>query len=426
MALCTIGLSTYAQKKAVNFVKTNGKTFTINGKPYYYVGANYWYGSLLASKVEEGDRKRLIKELNILKAAGVTNLRVLAGAEGPDNEPSRVSKGLQLSKGQYNSKLIDGLDFLLAEMKKRNMYVVLYLNNTWEWSGGYAQYLNWNGYGPIPYPSIKPNTWAQFMKYGSQFHSCEPCMSQYEEFIKYVVTRTNTYNGIKYTEDPTIMSWEIANEPRALNNENIPAFEKWISRTAAYIKSLDKNHLVTTGSEGAAGCENSIELFERIHNNANIDYLTVHIWPKNWGWLNPNDIPGSVDISIAKTNEYIDQHLQVAEKLNKPLVFEEFGLPRDKHTYSLDDKTTCRDKYYENAFEQVVSSIKSGKAMVGCNFWAFGGTARPNPKNIYWKKGDQLMGDPPQEEQGLNSVFDTDQTMKLVKTYSKKIKQAVK
>jgi mannan endo-1,4-beta-mannosidase len=33
-----------------------------------------------------------------------------------------------------------------------------------------------------------------------------------------------------------------------------------------------------------------MELFERIHADPNIDYLVMHIWPKNWGWLDVSDI----------------------------------------------------------------------------------------------------------------------------------------
>ena len=36
---------------------------------------------------------------------------------------------------------------LLAEMGKRQMHAVLYFNNSWEWSGGYGQYLEWAGEG---------------------------------------------------------------------------------------------------------------------------------------------------------------------------------------------------------------------------------------------------------------------------------------
>jgi mannan endo-1,4-beta-mannosidase len=76
------------------------------------------------------------------------------------------------------------------------------------------------------------------------------------------------------------MAWEVANEPRIWNVENEKAFTNWLNEVASTIKSIDKNHLLTTGSEGKAGSNDDIAAFERTHNNPNIDYLTMHIWPK--------------------------------------------------------------------------------------------------------------------------------------------------
>lgn len=415
---CLLTVWLQAQKKN-DFIQVHDGIFYEGKTPYYYIGANYWYGGILASTGEGGDRARLEKELDLFQKCGINNLRILVGAEGPDNEPSRVTPTLQTAPGKYNDTLLDGLDFLLAELKKRDIRAVLYLGNSWEWSGGYAQYLNWNGYGTIPYPNLPQYSWPDFLKYVNEFHkSCDVCKEQFSDYVEFILSRTNRYTNVKYVDDPTIMTWEIANEPRAFSKENFPSFEKWIKDTAALIKSLDSNHLVTTGTEGQWGCEGSMEVFEKIHADSNVDYLTMHIWPKNWGWLDPNDIAGTIDKSIKLTNEYMDNHVAIAKKLNKPLVLEEFGLPRDHHTYSLDDKTVNRDKYYENAFGIVSKNAEEKGHLAGCNFWAFGGTARPVKGQAFWKKGDDLMGDPPQEEQGLNSVFDRDSTMKLIKKYT--------
>ena len=408
------------------FVTVKDGMFLTGDDPYYYIGVNYWYGAIIASEGEYGDRERLIRELDHLRKIGVNNLRILAGAEGPDGEPFRVTPALQLAPGEYNEALLDGLDFLLAEMKKRGQYAILYLTNSWDWSGGYAQYLNWNSYGPIPYPSVPPNTWPQFITYAAQFHGCDKCREQYADHVKFMLGRTNAYTGMKYTEDETIMTWEIGNEPRAFSNENIPAFEKWISEVAALIKSLDPNHLVTTGTEGRHGCEQSMEVFERIHSDPNIDYLTMHIWPKNWGWLNIKDIGSTIDASIEKTNLYMQDHITVAERLNKPLVLEEFGLPRDHHGYSPDESTVYRDRYYRNAFDQLLDQARTGGVLAGVNIWTYSGEGRPVKDQIYWKAGDDYLGDPPVEEQGLNSVFDTDSTIDLIAGYNRKLKELLR
>ncbi|MDT8401466.1 MAG: cellulase family glycosylhydrolase [Bacteroidales bacterium] len=402
------------------FVNVDEGIFIRDGKPYYFIGANYWYGAILGSEGQYGDRERLTVELDHLKSIGVDNLRVLVGAEGPDGEPTRVTPALQLAPGEYNEDLLDGLDFMLAEMKKRDQYAILYLTNSWEWSGGFSQYLNWNGYGPIPYPTLPGNTWPGFMKYAGQFHGCDQCIMQYHEHVRLILGRSNKYTGVKYVEDPTIMTWEIANEPRAFGKENLPAFMDMIASTASLIKEIDSNHLVTTGTEGLHGCEYSMEAFRKIHSDPNIDYLTMHIWPKNWGWMDPSGVGSGMDTSLSKTNRYMSDHIDVARDLNKPIVFEEFGMPRDEYGFSPDEGVAYRDIYYENAFDKLLEHVENRDVMGGCNFWAYSGKGRSGGESIFWEAGDDYLGDPPQEEQGLYSVFDSDtSTINLIEKYNR-------
>jgi mannan endo-1,4-beta-mannosidase len=391
----------------------------MNQKPYYFIGTNFWYGAILGSKGQGGDRVRLIKELDFLKSNGIENLRVLIGSDGENGVASKVEPTLQIKPGVYNDSIFDGLDFLLAEMGKRKMMAVLYFTNSWEWSGGYSQYLNWAGKGKNPIPS--EDGWPVYMNYVKQYASCHKCENILKKHILKVISRTNRYTNIKYINDPAIFAWEIGNEPRAFSDENKPLFVAWLKDISAYIKFIDKNHLLTIGSEGVHGCEEDVHLFEQIHSDVNIDYLTVHIWPKNWGWLDVKNMQGSLQNCITKTEECIDEHIMVARKLSKPLVLEEFGFPRDHHLYTLSDSTTLRDAYYTSVFAKVLQSSKQNDVLTGCNFWSWGGFARPNSKHVFWQKGDDYLGDPAQEEQGLNTVFNSDATVKIVKKYVLKI-----
>lgn len=423
--LSVLFISSCTQKsKIIPFVKVENGHFTVDGKPYYYIGTNFWYGAILGSEGRGGNRNRLLKELDLMKANGIDNLRVLVGADGENGIPNRVTPTLQLMPGVYNDTLLVGLDYLLAEMGRRNMKVVLFLNNSWDWSGGLVQYLQWNGYKNAPVLG-EENGWAKYQAYTTQYYECDSCKLQFFDHIRVILNRVNSISKIAYTDDPAIMSWEIANEPRVFSAKNKPLFADWIKETSALIKSLDKNHLVTTGSEGQMGSEGDMDLYQRIHNDANIDYLTIHIWPKNWSWIKPDSIPQTVGAAIMKTNDYILKHQELAKKMAKPLVIEEFGLPRDNHKYDLENPTTARDRYYTNIFDLVLNSARTTGEIAGCNFWAYGGLARPRTDRVFWHPGDDLMGDPGQEEQGLNSVFDTDQTMLIVKEYNARIGQPV-
>lgn len=421
-AIVPLALSCSAQKQVQPQITVKGTEFYKGDKPYHYIGTNYWYGALLAAK-DGGNRERLAEELDQLKANGIDNLRILVGAEG-GTQDFTVTPALQSKQGEYNQNLLDGLDYLLNEMGKRGMYAVLYLNNNWEWSGGMSQYLEWNGYGPLPNPNIKPNTWPKFMEYTKQFHKCEPCIKAFDDHIKYILGRTNPYSKKKYTEDTTIMAWQIANEPRVFTVDNEAAFTKWLNGVVDLIDSLDKNHLICTGSEGKAGSADDAAIFERTHNNSKIDYLTMHIWPKNWGWYNHTKPKETLPPTIDKTLAYIDEHVAIAKRLGKPIVLEEFGLPREGESLSKQSSTADRDAFYKAIFERLEKSIKNKETFTALNFWGYGGTGKNNPDNGKWKKGDDFTADPPQEPQGLNSVFSTDtSTLNLIKEYNSKIRK---
>ena len=403
----------------IDQIRVQDSQFIKDGKPYYFVGANYWYGPLIAAK-NIGDRERLIKELDLMKEVGIDNLRILVGAEG-DGGDSKVYPTLQPEQGVYNKDLLDGLDFLMAEMRKRQMYAVLYLNNNWIWSGGMSEYLKWNGYGEVPNPFLEQYSWDEYMNYTKQFHSCKPCKEAYYNHLKFIVGRTNKYSGIKYMNDNTIMSWQVANEPRVLMTPNHEkAFASWLNETVDLIKSLDPNHLVSTGAEGKAGYLDDVNMYERLHSNKNIDYLTIHMWPKNWSWYDINNEKQTTQESIVKAYEYMDEHIEIAKKLNKPIVVSEFGFPREKESLSLEASVENRNIFYNAIFARITESYKKQEILAGLNFWGFAGFAKTNPEKGKWQHGDDFTADPPQEPQGLNSVFATDiSTLELIKTANK-------
>src|SRR5881394_3515382 len=79
------------------FVSVKEHSFYLHREPYYFVGANYWYGSLLGlEKDKKRGVERLRHELDVLKANGVTNLRLMAGSEGSGflNGVTRVGPSL--------------------------------------------------------------------------------------------------------------------------------------------------------------------------------------------------------------------------------------------------------------------------------------------------------------------------------------------
>lgn len=412
----------YGSAQPKGFVHVRGHQLIADGKPYYFIGTNYWYGSLLGL---ENDPKRgigrLRKELDFLKKNGVTNLRLMAGAEGtgPLNGVHRVGPAFQPEQGQFDEEVLKGLDILLDEMAKRDMRAVIFLSNNWEWSGGFQQYLIWNKIISDEWLTKKPD-WDTLRDLVSKFYSCEMCKFGYARQVARVVRRQNSVNGRAYRDDPTIMSWQIANEPRPMRPHANEAYKKWIAETALQLKRIAPNHLVSIGHEGWIGTQD-VKLFEEIHADPNVDYVTIHIWPKNWAWFESGLMAEQFAVAVDKTIEYIETNGAIAASLKKPMVIEEFGLPRDGQSFDISASTKLRDKY----FKLVFGEIGTKRHIAGANFWAFGGTARPVKGRLFWTAGDEYMGDPPMEEQGLYSVFDSDKsTWSVISATSRKLKRA--
>ncbi len=392
-------LSMPATSHASDFVTVSNGEFMLDGHPYRYAGTNFWYGPILGSPGKGGDRERLKTELDSLKALGIDNLRILAGGEGSYSRPCQIEPSLQTSPGVYDPDLLEGLDYLLAELERRSMRAVIYLTNSWEWSGGFGTYLEWAGHGKAPLPSI--DGYKTYVGYVSEFMRDGKAKQMFADHVRFMVGRTNSLTGRPYSESPAIMSWQICNEPRCFDKDNKELFFEWLTSTGRLIKSIDPNHLVSTGSEGTFGCEVDIDLWARIHNDDAIDYANIHIWPYNWRWVSAENLTDGLENAFEQTAEYVAAHRKLTDK---PLVLEEFGYPRDSMTLAPGSPVTARDAYYRF----VASLLTEGKDLNGINFWAWGGYA--TPKNDTWQAGDEFTGDPAQEPQGLYSVFAADST----------------
>ena len=401
-----LALAVLSCSKAPHFVTVKDGHFQRDGKPYTYVGTNFWYGPILASEGRGGDIERLQRELDTLKALGLTNLRTLVGGDGADGVFSRVEPTLQTAPGVYNDTLLTGLDRYLVELGKRGMQTVLYINNSWEWSGGYGQYLEW-ATGERTLIPLVDGYWP-FMQQMRKFQVSEPAQELYFNHLRNIVGRTNSITGKPYKDDPAIFAWQLGNEPRCFSSEKEiqDGFIGWMTKAAAIVKELDPNHLLSTGNEGLMGSEEDIELVRRINSIPGIDYMTIHIWPYNWGWAREESLEEDLPAAIEKTSAYIGLHAELAQELGMPVVCEEFGFPRDGFKADMTASTRARDAYYKFVFSQV------GGNLDGANFWGWSGFAVPSHEQ--WESGDPYTGDPAQEAQGLNGVYVSDSTVGII------------
>ena len=429
-ALLASGCAEMASKPAANsiaateFVTVQGTQFLLRGKPYRFAGTNLWYGAYLGSSGGTGDRPRLIKELGQLRAIGISNIRVLGLSEASELKRA-VRPAIVSSAGHYDEELLTGLDFLLAELAKRDMKAVIYLNNFWQWSGGMSQYVTWST-GDLAIDPDVTGRWNEFMDNSARFYAIEPAQQAFRDAMRTLITRRNTITGTQYNQDPTIMSWQLANEPRPGSNASESSskrFIEWLDQTAQFIDTLAPLQLVSTGNEGWMGTAGDRSLFVESHKSPHIDYLTFHMWAPNWNWFDPKHAAETYDAAWDKARDYLNWHIDAAKQLNKPIVLEEFGLNRDKGSYSPQSATTWRDRYYRDVFDVLEKRAAEGAPIAGSNFWAWNGSGRTTNADFMWKPGDDFVGDPPQEAQGLYGVFDSDaSTIAVIKAHAAKMR----
>lgn len=463
------------------YVRVDGTKLVLDGKPYKYMGTNFWSAPYITLE-------RLRTELDILQAHGVMNLRIMALSEGdiPESQQNDRRYGPQrIFPASSNApcgdpeleEFADHLKTVLDEIHGRGMKAVMTLNNFWHWSGGMPQYMKWaheeadtscgedfsayqvglthpesgdplleadhhvpfqgsirfeegtgddcqavaKGEWAIPHPDTLPpdtNPWPDQMDLSSLFFCNKKAQEFYFSRAKVVIE--------KLKDHPGIMAWQLGNEPRSFKGWG-PLFKLWVERNAKFIKDIDPNHLVSVGSEGDLSYNwgtyaNSD--FRDFHDVPGVDYLTFHIWPENWQWYDPSlpkdsTADRSLQAAIAKSDEYIALQLEHAAALNKPIVVEEFGLARDDKSEPVESTVTKRNEYYASVFQAVVDNPE----LAGVNFWAWAGIGRPTDDgNDHWRLGEEYIGDPPHELQGWYSVYDDDtDTLNVIMSYADQI-----
>jgi len=404
------------------FVRVRGTGFELDGQPYRFAGVNIWYAAYLGASGPTGDRARLERELAQLRDLGVTNLRILGASEPTPHAP--LTPVFHPEPGQTNEELLRGLDYALDAIGRHGMKAVVFLNNQWEWSGGMSTYVLWATGRARPRADIWPDT----LIYDTTFYSLPQARAWYLDYVRTLLTRTNTVNQRRYAEDPTIMSWQLGNEPR-LNPDGQPTRRAemlaWAREATQLIRELAPHHLISTGSEGVIGMNDSEEVYGELHALGTIDYLTVHIWPFNWKWFDPARGAETLPTVKANTRAYLARHVTVARQLGKPLVLEEFGLQRDDAKYPPGTPVTLRDAYFRDVFAAVLAERRAGSPLVGINLWAWSGEGVPaDPQGAFWRPGTPLLGDNGIEKQGLNSIYSTDaSTLELLRDLNRQLQE---
>ena len=133
----------------------------------------------------------------------------------------------------------------------------------------------------------------------------------------------------------------------------------------------------------------------------------------------PGDETKTVNNAVERSLDHLAAHLKTADSLGKPAVVEEFGLGRDGENPSPTATVSDRDTYLTAVLAAGARAAAEGRAFAGTNIWSWGGEGRAARKNAVWVEGTDFTGDPPQEPQGLNSIFDKDaSTLAVIRTHA--------
>lgn len=332
------------------FVGVRGTHFVLNGSPYYANGFNAYWLMYMAS--DPSQRQFVSNVFRQASSHGLTVARTWAFNDAGD-------RALQVSPGSYNEQTFKGLDFVVAEARKYGIKLILSLANNYESFGGKKQYVNW------------ARSQGRYLSSDDDFFTDSVVKGFYKNHIKTVLNRYNTINGIVYKNDPTIMAWELMNEPRCTSDPSGRTIQAWIGEMAAQVKSIDQNHLLEAGLEGFYGSSHPEKMSvnpgfnigtDFIANNQipGIDFATVHAYPDQW-ISNSND-----DAQLAFVNNWLTSHIEDAENiLRKPLLLAEFGKSEKDPGYS----TYQRDRLFTDVYAKIYSSVKRGGPAAGALFW---------------------------------------------------------
>ena len=180
-----------------------------------------------------------------------------------------------LGPGQFNEEAFQTLDQMLAIANEVGVRLIIPFVDNWPWMGGRAEYAAFRG------------------KKSDEFWSDAQLKEDFKQTIAYVINRRNTLTGLHYRDDKAILAWETGNE--------LASPDAWVLEMGAYIKSLDKNHLLLDGYTGYGLRDESIA-------NPHTDIITTHHYEKD-----PRDMVRIIRASAEKA------------KGKKPYLVGEFG-----------------------------------------------------------------------------------------------------
>ena len=374
---CSTVMMPFASSFTVNaadtrsgFVTTNGTQFMLDGSTFYYAGTNNYYlnfkpkesvDAVLEDAAEMG--LKVVRTWGNLDAGVKTDKVSDKGytvfTDNVDGSGEKEGVYYQYFDADLGRPVVnegeDGLqklDYALYKAEQEGIKLLITFTNNWEAFGGMGQYVQW---AKLAGENVSGH---------DDFYTNETIKGWYKDYIKTLLNHENVYTGVKYKDDPTIFSWELANEPRCESDAGCEnnTVVKWATEMSAYVKSIDNNHMLAVGDEGFYnyGYNDFPEGDHKYvyHGSSGMDYLqltsipdidfgTLHVYCDQWG------------LTKEQGEFWFKKHGEDTAAMNKPLIAEEFGWK---------DQGERADVYTDwfNIFE---GNTYEGVEFAGTNYW---------------------------------------------------------
>lgn len=313
------------------FVTASGPRLLIGERPFRFVGAN---AAMIHGRPMRDGMEAL---LDAMRDDGISVIRVwAAGEDDDDGQAWRRDRAFRLGRDGWIETSFEHLDRLLVAARDRNIRVMVTLLNRWGDYGGLPQYGRWVGITPRR-RNLLPSELLAVL-------SSEEVRDLYRAHVDRVVGRVNSVSGIAYRDDPTIFSWELANELSAPTCETEEVLVEWTQTMARHVRSLDENHLIGAGHIGYK-TDISKSSWRRVTALSEIGYADVHAYPHNvLGIDDPEALGG-----------WLDERANLAlNVLEKPLILGEIGFRRNDAYFS------PRHEWFARALERAEADGLSG------------------------------------------------------------------
>ncbi|MEV7179757.1 cellulase family glycosylhydrolase [Kitasatospora sp. NPDC093679] len=352
---------TAARRADRGFVTARRGELRLGGKPFRFAGTNCYY-------LHQQSHYMIDAVLNDAAAMGLGVIRAWAFADGAGHS----YRPLQSKPYAYNDTALDSLDYAVHKAGQLGLRLVLPLVNNWPDYGGMQQYVQW--FLGLPDDSYGDGT------HHDRFYTDPGIRACYRAWAEHLVRHRNPYTGLRYCEDPTIMAFELANEPRCRSDKSGRTLLAWAAEMSEHVKKLAPRQLLAVGDEGFYGEAGHADYPYSDYEGANwrkltalpaVDYGTVHVYPQNWGETSGSK-PGTD--ATAWGTRWIEDHLRDGRAIGKPVVVEEFGLQIDAGRDIPD--TAARDR----AYAAWTDAVRSGGG-AGDQFWLL--TSRVDDGSFY-------------------------------------------